>query len=93
MFETAYEGASTFAIFLLCLVIALFIMYPQVKEVPLEVVKEVPVEVTKVVEIKGDCPPCTTTIERVIEKPCPEKKCICTARGGYADNQTGGWWA
>lgn len=92
MFETKAEFIFAVICFIMGALLILLVTHPPVVEVPVEVIKEVPVEVTKIVEIKGDCPPCQTTIREIIKEPCPEKRCVCTARGGYADNQTGGWW-
>ena len=90
---------DTWGEFLFCLLAVIafgcglwLFFHPIVKEVEVERIVEKPIEITKVVEVAQSCAPCTTTIERIIEKPCPEKRCVCTARGGYADNQTGGWW-
>lgn len=38
------------------------------------------------------CPECITerTIEKIIEKPCPECRCLCKVSGAWEDNRT--WW-
>lgn len=45
-------------------------------------------------EVCEVCEECSTPqiIEKVIVEPCPEHKCYCTARGGWADGENGSWW-
>lgn len=53
---------------------------------------EVPVITEKLVTLNTTCPECITerTIEKIIEKPCPECRCLCKVSGAWEDNRT--WW-
>lgn len=59
------------------------------RNVTVEVLKECPVCVPVQCPV---CPECVTerTIEKIIEKPCPECRCLCKVSGAWEDNRT--WW-
>lgn len=56
-----------------------------------EVEKEVVVVTERIVEIEMECDACdecitTTTIEKIVERPCPECRCICKSMGAYEED-------
>ena len=92
MLDTMSEWVMGIIIITLLLCVAWQVAHPIMKVVTVEkeVVKEIPVD--HIVKIPQDCAPCTITVERVIEKPCPERKCQCTASGAFGKGNGSAWW-
>ena len=84
MFETNYERASTVVWVVSVFIIALLIVFTQVKEFTVDVIKEVP-SVCAVCPPCASCPSCTP-IERIIERQiaCPTPKCYCRTMGNWS---------